>query len=346
MVTLVTGGTGFLGVNLVRALVASGERVRALVRPKSRHVGLESPAIELVTGDVTDADSIGRAMTGCDRVYHVAGWVRIGTWGSEIARAVNVTGTENVCRAALEHGVQRVVHTSSIATIGHSPIDSPATEASEWNLGGLRSPYHITKRQAEGIVHRYIERGLDAVIVNPSYTIGPYDVKPSSGRMILLYAARKLRGYPTCGGIGFVDVREVVEGMRLAMERGRCGERYILSHTNMTYRRYARRVARISGVPPPWWPAPSWLLYLPACLGSGLGQVFPSAFADFNLTVWRTCFCEHYVSSEKARRELGVKPWPIDQAIADALEWFDQHGYIRRTSTGWRLLGSLRAWEM
>lgn len=372
---LVTGGTGFLGVNLIRTLVATGQRVRALIRPTSRRLGLESPGIEFVTGDVTDIESIRRAMAGCDRVYHLAGWVQISPWGMDTARAVNVAGTDNICRVALERKVKRVVHTSSIAAVGHGPIDAPATETTAWNFHDLRSPYHVTKREAEQVVHRYVDRGLDAVIVNPSYVVGPYDVGPSSGRTILLLVTRKLRGFPAEGGIGFVDVREVVEGMRLAMGKGRCGERYILSNENMTYGQYARRVAEIGGVQPPRWALPFWMLYPPARLAttaenvasavrtmlrlatvtgkrrvrcadhappcgpssrSRFAQRTLAASADFNVTVLRTCFCQHYVCAEKARRELGVKPWPIDRAIADALAWFEKHGYVTRTAKGWR----------
>ncbi len=342
MAVFVTGGTGFVGVNLIRSLVASRERVRALVRPATRRTiprGAralwDSERVELIDGDVTDIASVRRGMDGCSVVYHLAGWVQITPWGMDEARRVNVEGTENVCRVCQEQGVQRMLHTSSIAAVGHGTMESPATEETRWNLAGLRVPYYTTKYEGELVVRRYVDSGLDAVIVNPGYVVGPFDVKPTAGRMILKLVTGGLAGYPARGGIGFVDVREVVEGMRAAVERGRRGERYILVGENMSYREYAHLVARVGGVAPPKWAVPYGLLFPAAWLATGAGWIRPAAFRYFNLSVLRTGFCDHYLSSEKARRELGVKHWPIEGAVKDALSWFEQWGYVRRTKGGW-----------
>ena len=235
MPVFVTGGTGFLGVNLIRSLVQDGHTVRALVRPTSPRVGLESPAIEFIEGDITDLESLRRGIAGCDRAYHLAGWVQVTPWGIEKARRINVGGTRNICQACIEHGVTRLVHTSSIAAVGHGPMNAPATEESDWNFQFLNAPYHTTKHESEQVVKDFVGRGLDAVMVNPAYVIGPFDIKPTSGEIILKVAKGKLPGYPSRGGIGFVDVREVVSGMRLAMEKGRPGERYILNGENISY---------------------------------------------------------------------------------------------------------------
>ncbi len=335
MAVFVTGGTGLVGVNLIRALVADGERVRALVRPTSPRRGLESERIEFVTGDITDIGSIRRGMEGCDRVYHLAGWVQITPWGRDQAWRINVDGTENVCRVCLEQEVARLVHTSSIAAVGHGSMEAPATEDSTWNLDTLRIPYYASKHAGEQVVRRYVEEGLDAVTVNPSYVVGPFDIKPSGGRVIIRVLTGNLPGFPARGGIGFVDVREVVEGMRAGMERGRTGSRYILSGQNMTYRDYLHLVARIGGVELPRRSAPYWLVWPAAFLATAAGCILPSFFTDFNLSVLRSGFCEHYVSAEKSRRELGVAHWPIDGAIASAIAWFDEWNYVRRTTGGW-----------
>ncbi len=332
----VTGGTGLLGVNLIRTLVARGERVRALVRPCSSLVGLENLDVEFIEGDVRDRNSILAGMRGCDQVYHAAGRVQVGPWNAKAAQDVNVRGTENVCKAALETGVGRLVHTSSVAAIGAGTMARPATEESLWNLGYLRSPYYHTKHEAEHVVLRYVHQGINAVIVNPSYMIGPWDVKPSSGRMMLLIAAGRVQFCPEHGGIGFVDVREAVDGMCRAMERGRCGDRYILSNENMTYYDFGKAVAEVARVAPPKRKLPYWLLYGPACAGSVLGRISPERFADYNLTMLRIGFCEHYVSAEKARRELSVAPRPIKGAISDGLDWFEEHGYFERANGGWK----------
>ncbi len=335
MAVFVTGGTGLVGVNLIRALVEAGERVRALVRPTSVRVGLEADGIEFVTGDVTDIESLRRGMKGCDRVYHLAGWVQISPWGADDAQRVNVVGTENVCRVCLEMGIERLVHTSSIAAVGHGPMDAPADEDMVWNLGGLRIPYYTSKHAGEQVVRQYIDRGLDAVTVNPSYVVGPFDIKPSGGRVIIRVLTGNLPGYPSRGGIGFVDVREVVEGMRAAMTRGKRGARYILSGENMTYRDYLHVVAKTGGVHLPRRSVPYWLLYPAAWAATGVGYVWRGTFTDFNLCVLRSGFCGHYVDSTKSRSELGVKRWPIDEAVAAAITWFEERGYVRRTSNGW-----------
>ena len=331
MPTFVTGGTGLLGINLVRLLTSRGERVRLLVRDGSTRVGLESDLIEFRRGDVTDADSVIRAMDGCDRVYHLAGWVQVTPWGRKQAQRVNVEGTANVCRAALNHGVERLVHTSSIASIGCGALECPADETTAWNLRGLSIPYYQSKRDSERVVHRYVDRGLDAVIVNPTYVIGPWDVKPTSGRMIIDVALQRQRVYPKRGGINFVDVRQAALGHVLAMEKGRTRQRYILGGENITYRCFFDRVAEIVGVSPPRWGIGYYWLALPAAMGSLAGRLFPKTFRDLNLCVLRSGFIEHFVTQGKAQKKLGLVPLPIDDAIRAALAWFKEHGYMQTT---------------
>ena len=336
-----------MGRRIVDMLVDGGKGVRIFDLPFMDFSGLEDvPGIEIVKGDITDADTVAAAVSGVSAVIHLAALLPPNSERDrEKTFAVNVGGTENICRVACEQGVDRLVHTSSIAAVGHGSLDAPATEESAWNLGHLKAPYYDTKRRGEEVVRRYIENGLDAVIVNPAYVVGPYDVKPSGGRVIIQIATRRLLGVPSRGGICFVDVREVVDGMLAAMERGVCGERYILGNENITYRDYARRVAGIAGVDPPRWAMPYWLLLPAAVAATAIGWFNPKPFADANLTVLRTGFCEHFLSGEKARRELGVSPRPIDTAIADAIAWFAENGYLVRSADGWRstpLHGALR----
>ena len=344
MPILVTGGTGFLGINLVRLLTSQGERVRVLARSGSSRAGLDCDLIEFRRGDVTDASAVFEAMRGCDRVYHLAGWVQVTPWGGDDARRVNVEGTRNVCRAALEQGVRRLVHTSSIATIGCGTLDDPADETTGKGVRYLlpvaqkvpdpfSAPYYLTKREAEQVVLSHVDQGLDAVIVNPTYLVGPWDVKPSAGRMIIQVATGRQLVYPKRGGINFVDVRQAALGHVLAMKRGRTGERYILGGQNLTYRAFFERTAVIAGVRPPRWGVSYHTLALPAALGSLAGRAFQTSFRDKNLCVLRSGFLEHFVKQDKARRELGLEPTPIDDAIRDTLAWFVEHGYIRSVSS-------------
>jgi len=332
MPIFVTGGTGFLGLNLVRLLVDRGERVRVLTRATSGRLGLDSDLIEFVRGDVTDVDSLREAMSGCDRAYHLAGWVQISPWGWAEAWKTNVEGTRNVCSAALESGVSRVVHASSIAAIGAGTLDEPADERSPWNIRADRIPYYATKVASEKVVLEHVERGLDAVIVNPTYVVGPWDVKPTAGRLLIKIATRKLRSYPSRGGLNFVDVRSVAVGHVLAMERGRSGERYILGGENLPFKAYLDRVAGIAGVATPGIRLPYAGMFPFALAGSILGRLLPRAFRDTNLSVLRSSCLEHYVSSAKASRELGYEVASVDAAIRDGMAWFVEHGYMKPTA--------------
>ncbi len=326
---LVTGGTGFLGVNLVRLLVDRGQQVRLLVRANSSRLGLDSDLIEFVRGDLTDAASVREATRGCDQVYHLAAWVQISPWGIDTARQINVQGTRNVCRAALEFGVRRMVHTSSIATMAGGTLEEPADEETEWNLGELRVPYYRTKREAEQVVLEHVDQGLDAVIVNPTYLVGPWDVKPSAGRMLIHVVTGRLRFYPSRGGINYVDVRHAAAGHLLAMERGIAGERYLLGGENLSFASFLSRVTAIAGVPTPRLAIPYAVAYPAAAAGSIAGRIFPRLFRDLNLCVLRSAFLEHYVSSAKARRVLTFEVTSIDKAIEDAIAWFGEHGYMK-----------------
>jgi dihydroflavonol-4-reductase len=329
MPTLVTGGTGFLGVNLVRLLVSRGQRVRLLVRQNPNRLGLESERIEFARGDVTDRDSVLEAMRGCDDVYHLAAWVQISSWGMADARRTNVEGTSNICSAALSLGVRRLVHTSSIATIATGTLGHPADETTPCNLPSLRIPYYITKQESEKVVLDYVRRGLDAVIVNPGYLVGPWDVKLGAGRMLIHLAMGRVPVFPAAGGINFVDVRRAAAGHVQAMERGRTGERYFLGGENLTFRSFCRRAAAIAGVDAPRLALPYAAAFPFALAGSVLGRLWPRRFRDLNLSILRSAFLEHYATSRKACAELGFEEVPIDRAIKDALEWFSRHGHIR-----------------
>ena len=337
MPILITGGTGFLGLNLVRLLVGQGKRVRLLVRSEPGRLGLESDLIEIVRGDVTDPASVRSAIQGCSDIYHLAAWVQVSSWGWETARLVNVEGTRHVCQAALDLGVRRLVHVSSIATIATGSMDNPADEKTPWNLVAEKTPYYVTKRESEAVVSEFVDRGLDAVVTNPTYLVGPWDIKPTSGRIIIHMVTRHLRFYPNRGGINYVDVRNVADGCVRAMEAGRTGQRYILGGENLSFQAYLQRISRLARVPMPRLGLPYGLLYPFAAIGNALGRMFPHTFRDANTGVLNSAFLEHYVSSEKARTQLGYAVDPIDNAIADAIQWFLEHAYLTRHADRYRV---------
>lgn len=328
MPIFITGGTGFLGVNLVRMLVARGHHVRVLVREESNRLGLTSDLIEFISGDITDAASIRRAIEGCEEVYHLAAWVQVTPWSQRTAWQINVEGTRNVCSAALDLGVRRLVHTSSIATIAAGTPEDPADESTPWNLHAEHIPYYHTKLESEKVAWEFVERGLDVVIVNPTYLIGPWDVKPSAGRMLINVASGRLRCYPKRGGINYVDVQRAAEGHLLAMERGRTGERYILGGENLPFRSFVDRVDRITHTSHRRIALPNAAMYPFAAMGSLAGRVFPRLFRDMNLSILHCASLEHFVSSNKACNELSYEATTIDLAIEGGLRWFVEHGYM------------------
>lgn len=329
MKTFVTGATGLVGGNLVRALVTRGESVRALVREKSNAIALNGLEVEMVPGDIRDRDSLTRALKGCDRVYHCAASVSQWRGNLPISKDININGTVNVLEESLRAGVERVVYVSTVDTLGLSRRESPADETSSHeSMAKFRNPYVDTKYEAERRAREFVKKGLNLVVVNPTYMFGPWDVKPSSGLMILEVARGKALGYPG-GGNNFVDVEDVVQGIILAMEKGRSGEKYILANQegNLTYQEIFTLIARIVGVKPPRFRIP----YAVALIGGYLSDIYgklTGAEPQINSVTVRLGYAPHYFSPAKAIKELGIPQSPVEGAVRRAYEWFKKYGYL------------------
>jgi dihydroflavonol-4-reductase len=216
MKVLVTGATGLVGNNVVRLLLENEVPVRALVRATADPRPLAGLDVDIVEGDVCDARSVAEACRGVDAILHAAGFVQIGWTGLSTFTAINVEGTRQIAEAARAAGC-RMVYVSTINTIGVSSRERPADE--QWSAGpNIRCPYVVTKQQAEEVVMEYAARGLDAVIVNPALMFGPWDWKPSSGRLLLEVAKLAVTVSPP-GGSSVCDVRDVAQGILLALKR-------------------------------------------------------------------------------------------------------------------------------
>lgn len=327
MTTLVTGATGLVGLNVVHQLAKRGEKIRVLARPTSNGIGfVKRFGAEVASGDVTDCDSVKRAMSGVRRVYHVAGVVG-GKWQEKQMWAVNVRGTENVCRAALEENVEGFVHTSSTAAVATGTMDRPATEDTPYDLDQLKSPYHTTKRRGEEIVLEFAKKGLPAKVVNPSTMFGPWDVKPTSGLILQIVAKWGIPFYTT-GSNNFIDVEDAALGHLLAMEKGRTGHRYILGNRNMTWRDFLTVVAKVAGKRPP-----RTRLRKPVALGvayllAPISRKSTGALAWLDPATIRGSFAHHCVDPSKARRELGLPQSPVEGAVEKAYRWLKENGYL------------------
>ena len=335
---LVTGATGLAGGNLARELVRRGRDVRILIRPSSNLAAVKDlPEVECATGDILDRESLREALRDVTEVYHCAAMVAMWVPDRGLMQRINVDGTRNVLDLAAEQGVRRVVHMSSVDAIGFVTPDGwgrrekPSHEGVAYQHAHLDIPYMQTKYEAQQVALEFAARGsVDVVVVNPTYMLGPYDVKPSSGTMIVEAARGRLVGY-TSGGNNFVDVRDVAAGAMAAMERGRSGELYILGHENLTYREVFERIARVLGVPLPRVPVPKPAALAAGALGSLYGRLFGRFGACPEAVNWssaRMAFMDHYFDPSKAVRELGMPQTPIETAVEDAYHWFKENGYV------------------
>lgn len=323
MATLVTGSTGLLGNNLVRLLLERGESVRALQRVDSDPRPLAGLDVEVAPGDVRDRAAVARACQGVSCVLHAAARVHIGWTGLDLQRSINVEGTRNVADAALDVGA-RFVHVSSVDTLGWGSIEAPGTEDSP-ALRSVPCPYVVTKREAEHVVLGLVARGLDGVIVNPAYMLGPWDWKPSSGRL-LLEVARGRGLFAPPGGNDFCDVRDVADGILSAARLGVAGRRYILGGESLSYFNAWRMFAAVSGARPPRRVVRPWLVRAAGWAGSVWTRV-SGAEPDLNSAAAQLAIMPHHFSSLRAQVELGYSPRPAVEAAQAAWAWFLERGY-------------------
>lgn len=323
MTALVTGGTGFVGSAVVRKLLTAGHQVRVLARPTSDCSNLNGLPVKVVTGDLTDRGSLDRALNGCTTLFHVAADYRL--WAPEPQQlyAANVTGTRNIMLAALESGVERIVYTSSVATLGRATHGQPADEKTPVTLHDMIGHYKRSKFLAEAEVTALAEKqGLPVVIVNPSTPIGPRDIKPTpTGRMIRDAALGRIPAFVDTG-LNIVHVDDVATGHQLALERGTLGERYILGGTDMSLRQILREIANIAGRKPPRIRLPHNLLLPIAYVTEIWFRLGGGGEPLLTVDGVRMAKKRMYFSSEKATRELGYHPRAATEAIRDAVAWF------------------------
>jgi dihydroflavonol-4-reductase len=325
---VVTGAAGHLGANLVRRLLADGHRVRALVRADTR--GIDGLPVDRVAGELLDPASLARAFAGADVVYHLAALISITGAQRGRVEAANVQGVRNVVDACLGAGVRRLVHFSSIHAFTPFPLAEALDERRGPALERGAAAYDRSKALGEREVLAGVARGLDAVIVNPTAVLGPHDYKPSRMGRVLLDLSRGRLPALVGGSFDWVDARDVCGGAVAAAERGRTGERYLLSGTCCPVADLARLVAEITGVPPPRLVLPQWLV-LPAtplvALAARLAGTEP-LFTRESLAALAAC--NPRISHAKAAAALGYAPRPLRATLEDTLHWFEAHQSVGR----------------
>jgi len=319
MKVFVTGGTGFIGANLVRLLLQKNYEVRVLIRPESNLENLKNLDIEKVEGCLTDSN-LYQSLKGCQVLFHCAAHYSLWQKDKPLLAQYNILGTRHILAAARQAGIERTIYTSSVAAIGVKP-GVAVNEIYQSPVENLVGHYKKSKYWAEQEAHQAVKLGQDIVIVNPSTPIGPWDIKPTpTGDLILRFLRRKMPAYVNTG-LNFIDVRDVAQGHLLALEKGKTGERYILGHQNLTLKEFLDLLSKITGLPAPQKTLPIWLplsvAWVDEMILAKLGKT-PSIPLD-GVKMSRQPM---YYNASKAVQELGLPQSSIQTALQDAVNWF------------------------
>ena len=329
MTTLVTGGTGFVGSAVVRALIARGERPRCLVRRGNDRRNLQGLDVALVEGDLTQPESLEAALEGCSALFHVAADYRIWVPNPAAMNRANVEGTKQLMQAALRRGVARIVYTSSVAVLGKNGNGVPADEETPVSFADMIGVYKRSKFLAEEEVRQLQrEAGLPVVIVNPSTPIGPHDIRPTpTGRMVVEAAAGRMPAFVDTG-LNVVHVDDVAAGHMLAYDKGRIGERYVLGGENLGLSEILAVVAGLRGRRAPKLRLPRAPLVPLAYLAEAWARLTGGPEPMLTVDGLKMAARPMYFSHDKAARELGYQARPAAEAIRQAVDWFEAEGYL------------------
>lgn len=324
---LVTGGTGFVGAHLVRQLVQRGERVRVLVRSGSDRRLLEGLDVEWSVGELSDLESLDRAVSGCRRVFHCAADYRLWSKDPGSLYRINVDGSKALFDSCRDHGVERIVYTSSVAALALPHGGRSSDENSRASLEKVVGHYKRSKFLAQEMALEEARRGLPVVIVNPSTPVGPGDIKPTAtGKIIVDFLNGKMPAYVDTG-LNLVPVEDVALGHLLAAEKGEVGRLYILGHLNMSLKEILCMLASITGLPAPRVQIPYPVAWLAGAVDTLIEGHLLGREPQVPLEGVRMARKRMYFDPERARRELGFSPGSVRLALERAVDWFCRHGY-------------------
>ncbi|NIP31454.1 MAG: NAD-dependent epimerase/dehydratase family protein [Candidatus Dadabacteria bacterium] len=327
MSTIVTGATGFIGSHITRKLVQRGEKVKVLVRKTSNTKNIDNLDVEKVYGDVLDIDSLRTAFSGCDTLYHSAGYVSFKKADYKKMEDINVQGSINVLSAARDVGISKVLFTSSVAALGVEEDRSLITENTTYNLYGEGIGYMNVKYLAEKEALEFNDKGLPVVILNPSVVLGEGDIYLSSSGSVLWFCKKKFPGYMD-GTFNVVDVEDVAEGHLLAAEKGKPGEKYILANKNVSVKEYFNLLEEITGVSAPKIKIPYICAYSTAVIMERLLKFSFPNYSSLDLDSIKLSKYNWQVDSSKAINELGFKQTPIEETIRKTVDWFRNNGFL------------------
>ena len=328
MTVIVTGASGHVGANLVRALLDHGRKVRVLVHKYRR--GFEGLDVEEVQGNVLDIESLERAFQNTDVVYHMAGYITLQMDEWPLCKAINVDGTRNVVNACLKTGVKRLIYGSSINALSQEPKNTLIDESRPLVNSEQYPPYDRSKAAAEREVGRGAGNGLDAVILNITGVLGPYDYRPSiAGKLIIDYIHRNVPAIVQ-GGSDWVDVRDVVFGALQAEKYAPAGSKYLLSGHWISLYDFGLLVEDVTGIKAPRIDVPMWLARFGVPFVNIYGHLTNSnpRFTTISLNALES---HRNISHKKASDELDYHPRPLKETVKDTVRWFDENGYLSRS---------------
>jgi dihydroflavonol-4-reductase len=326
--TAVTGGAGFIGSHLVGRLVESGRRVRVIERPEAPVEHLPLGQVDIVRADIRDRSAVHRALQGCSEVYHLAAnpnlWVR----PKELFHQVNYLGTVHVLEEALAAGARRILHTSTESILTRDRQTAAISEEQEVTIRDALGPYCRSKFRAERHAFRLAAGGAPVVIVNPTLPIGPGDRGCSPPTRMMLDFCRGRRHEYLDAELNLIDVRDVALGMVRALERGRSGVRYLLGHENRSIYEVFVALGKLTGLPPPHWRVPYPVALAVACVSEFVADVFTGQSPAATVTGVRLTRRRMHFDASRSLAELELQPRPIDQSLADAVDWFRAVGWL------------------
>ncbi|MGM9734837.1 MAG: NAD-dependent epimerase/dehydratase family protein [Candidatus Cryptobacteroides sp.] len=321
---LVTGANGFLATNAIAALVEAGYEVRGLLRRKGTYIGRNFLELELVEGSFTNPETVRKALMGCDYVVHIAALTDQSASADEY-RKINVDATVRLAQEAVEAGVSRFVYVSSANAFAYGSKEKPGDETRPTRPPFTESQYALSKAAAQKEILKFKDR-MDVVVVNPTFMIGPMDIKPSSGRIITMAYGRKVMAAPP-GGKNFVHVGDAARGIVAALEKGRSGEAYLLCGENLNYHDFYRTLSKVSG-------KKMHLIDVPGKLLLAVGHICDLLYkigikTDATLTNMKLLCIDNYYTNAKARKDLGIDFRSTEDAVRDAVRWFRENNMLK-----------------
>jgi len=315
---LVTGANGLLATHIIIELLDNGYHVKGLLRDRRKFQYPAHPNLELIESDITDFPSVRNALAGCESVIHVAALTAQNFLRYDAYEKVNVQASEELVKLAIEAKIKRFVYVSSANAFGYGSKENPGNETTSMKAPFTSSFYARSKQEAQMRVLAYRDQ-MEVVVVNPTFMLGAYDGKPSSGQIIFMSYHKPVIFYPP-GGKNFVHVADVAKGTVLALENGIAGEAYLMANENLSYREFFRQLAVVTEHKPVLIPIPKFILIAAGYLGDLLRFVnYPVSFSSVNM---RSLCVHNYYSNEKASKQLGMTFRPVKQAIKEAVQWF------------------------